>query len=55
MSRASPRSGTGVEKREEAVLDRRRSRAEMGVGDDDEGAAEHGAKDGPLASPPQPV
>ncbi len=44
--RQSPSVGDGVEKREKRVLDGRRGRSEMGVGDDDESVAQHGAKMG---------
>ena len=40
--------GDGVEKGEERFLDGRGRHSEMGVGDDDQCMAEHGAKDGPL-------
>ena len=54
MSRQSPEVGHRLEKRQQRLLDRRRRHAEMGVGDDDERMAQHGAKDGPLRPPGQP-
>ena len=53
-SRQSPKRGHGVEKREQRLLDRGRRHAEVGIGDDDEGVAQHGAKDGPLRPAWQP-
>ena len=53
-SRQSPEVGHGLEKRQQRLLDRRRRHAEMGVGHDDEGMAQHGAKDGPLRTARQP-
>jgi hypothetical protein len=42
--------GHGVEKLEECLLDRGRRHSKVGIGDDDEGLAKHGAKDGPPLS-----
>ena len=50
-----PEVGDGVEKGEKPLLDGWGGRPEVRVGDDDQSAAEHGAKDDPLHSPPQPV
>ena len=50
-----PEIGDGVEKSEKGLLDGWGCRSEMRVGDDDESAAKHGAKDDPLQLPPQPV
>jgi hypothetical protein len=44
----------GVEKVEEGFFDRGRRHSKVGVGDDNEGVAEHGAKDGPTLSSWQP-
>ena len=40
----------GVEKVEQCLFDRGRRHSKMGVGDDNESVAEHGAKDGPTLS-----
>jgi len=40
----------GVKKVEEGLFDRGRRHSKVGVGDDNEGVAEHGAKDGPTLS-----
>jgi hypothetical protein len=46
--------GHSVEKVEEGFFDRGRRHSKVGIGDDNEGVAEHGAKDGPTLSSWQP-
>ena len=55
MRRQSPELGHGVEEIEKASSTDGGVDSEMGVGDDDESTAQHGAKDDPLNSRPQPV
>ena len=48
---AVAQSGNRLEECEQRLLDGRRRHAEVGVGDDDESMAQHGAKDGPPGRP----
>jgi hypothetical protein len=52
---AVAQAGHGFQKRQQPLLHGGRRHAEVGVGNDDEGMAEHGAKDGSLRRRPQPA
>ena len=51
---AIAQDGNGLEEFEQRLLDARRRHAKVGIGNDNEGVAQHGAKDGPPLRPPQP-
>jgi len=53
--KAVPQVGDRFQERQERLLDGGRRHAEMGIGDDDQRMAQHGAKDEPLRPAWQPA